>query len=63
MIKIKLKLDQVKMIDLRCNRNCRTWGMKLVEVRRGDMFLWDAAIFVYHAVATVVVTSKGGYQK
>ena len=53
--------NQVKMIDLICNRNCRTWGMKLAEDQTGDMFLWDAAIFTHHAAATVVVTSKGGH--
>jgi hypothetical protein len=49
------------MIDLICNRDCKTWGIKLAKDQMGDMFLWCAAISAHPAIATVVVTSKGGH--
>ena len=60
---LRYNKNKVKMIDLICNRNCRTWGIKLVKDQVGDMFLGYAAILQYPAAATVVVTSKGGCQK
>ncbi len=51
------------MIDLIYTRNCRIYAIKLAEDPMGDRFLGCAAIGQHHAAATVVVTSKGGFQQ
>lgn len=55
----KVKLKQLIQVVA----GSQNMGLKLVGGWMGDMFLWYAAIFAYHAATTVVVTSKGGHQK